>query len=146
MIENCGLNRELYKGTGAPRHESTAQRLFFAIAYSYCKANDIDISPEIDTGSGAVDFKFSSGFEARVLVEIKLSSNPKVIHGYKTQLEVYRVAQETMRAVYLIIDVGKMGKKHQRLIDVRNTARKDGIPLSDLRFIDGSLRPTASKR
>lgn len=146
LIENSGLNKELYQSNKVPRHESTAQRLFFAVAYSYCKANDIDVSPEIDTGNGKVDFKFSTGFNERVLVEIKLSTNPSTPSGYQTQLEIYKVSEQTMRAIYLVINVGKMGLKETKLIKMRNDATKRGEPLSDLEFIDGTIKLSASKR
>ncbi len=146
LIEHNGLNKELYKSPGIPRHESTAQRLFFAVAYSYCEANNLDISPEVDTGNGKIDFKFSKGFNERVLVEIKLSTNPKVVSGYETQLEVYRAAEKTMKAVFLVIDVGGMGKKDERLIKLRNKASSKGHPLSELAFVDGSVKLSASKR
>jgi hypothetical protein len=145
LVEHNGLNRELYKDDGAPRHESTAQRLFFAIAYSYCEANNLDISPEVDSGNGQVDFKLSKGFNRRVLVEVKLSSNPKVVPGYKKQLEAYKRAEQTMRAIYLVIDVGGMGKKEKLLAMERNEARARREPLSDLEFIDGIVKPSASK-
>lgn len=146
LIEHKGLNKELYRSNGKPRIESTAQNLFFAFAYAHCKANDVDVSPEIDTGNGKVDFKFSTGFQRRVLVEIKLSTNPKAVSGYSKQLEEYRKAEETMRAVYLVIDVGSMGTKQERLIDVRNDASRTGDPLSDLEFVDGIRKPSPSQR
>jgi hypothetical protein len=146
LIENNGLNKELYRSNNQPRHESTAQRLFFAVSYSYCKANNIDVSPEIDTGNGQIDFKFSAGFDSRVLVEIKLSTNTNVLSGYKTQLEVYKAAEETMKAIYLVIDVGRMGRKGSDLMQLRADAQKRGEPLSELEFVDGSLKPSASKR
>lgn len=146
LIENKGLNKELYRSKNSPRHESTAQRLFFAIAYAYCRANNIDVSPEIDTGNGKIDFKFSRGFNNRVLVEIKLSTNPNVVSGYQTQLEVYKAAEETMKAIYLVIDVGSMGHKVANLIELRKEALKQRKPLSDLEFVDGRIKPTASKR
>ena len=146
LIENNGLNKELYRSNRAPRHESTAQRLFFAVAYAYCRANDVDVSPEIDTGNGKIDFKFSSGFNDRVLVEIKLSTNQNAVSGYQTQLEVYKAAEETMKAIYLVIDVGSMGRKESTLMKMRNEAAKRREPLSDLEFVDGTIKPTASKR
>jgi hypothetical protein len=146
LVENQGLNKELYGVNKQPRHESTAQRLFFAVAYSYCKANNIDVSPEIDTGNGQIDFKFSTGFDKRVLVEIKLSTNPNVLPGYKNQLEVYKAAEETMKAIYLVIDVGRMGRKEKDLTQLRNAAERSGQPLSQLEFVDGLLKPSASKR
>ena len=112
----------------------------------HCKTNNVDISPEIDTGTGKVDFKFSKGFNQRVLVEIKLSKNPKTVSGYDTRLEIYKKSQESMKAFYVVIDVGLMGKKQEKLIAKRNEASKRGDPLSELEFIDGLLKPPASKR
>lgn len=146
LIEHNGLNKELYKENGEPRHEATAQRLFYAIAYCYCEANDIDISPEVDTGTGQVDFKISKGFEARVLVEIKLSTNAKIVHGYETQLEIYKKSERTMRAFYVVVDVGRMGKKDERLVKIKNNASSKGEPLSELVFVDGTIKASASKR
>jgi len=86
LIEDRRLSEELYH-RGKPRVEKAAQRLFFAIAHAYCKANNLDVTPEADTGNGPVDFKVSSGFTGRVLVEIKLSTNNKLVAGYTRQLE-----------------------------------------------------------
>jgi hypothetical protein len=146
LVENCGLNKELYREDKTPRHESTAQRIFFSVAYAYCKANNIDISPEIDTGNGKVDFKFSQGFKKRVLVEIKLSTNSGAVAGFTNQLEHYKHSQETESATYLVIDVGSMGTKDERLIKERNDAITRGGPVSELEFVDGTLKPSASKR
>ena len=98
------------------------------------------------SGIDQIDFKFATGFKERVLVEIKLSTNPKVVLGYTTQLELYKAAQQTMRAIYLVINVGSMGKKDQNLIKIRNEAAKRGDPLSSLEFVDGSLQASPSKR
>jgi hypothetical protein len=146
LIEKCGLNKELYTVKNKPRHESTSQRIFFAVAHSYCKANNIDISPEIDTGNGKVDFKFSTGFNERILVEIKLSTNTKIKSGYSAQLEEYKIAQQTMKAIYLVIDVGKMGNKDKDLIKIRNDAAVKKDPLSELEFVDATPKISASKR
>lgn len=145
LVEHRGLNKDLYHGK-KPRHESTAQRLFFAVAYAYCEANNIDISPELDTGSGKVDFKFSTGFDARVLVEVKLSTNPKLIHGYDVQLEVYRKAEETIAAVYLVLDVGRLGEKDEALLRAKNAAAAAGHPAPDVEIVDATLKKSASKR
>jgi hypothetical protein len=58
---------------GRPKKERASQLIYFAIADSFCKANNVDISPEANMGGGPIDFKFSSGYEARVLVEMKRS-------------------------------------------------------------------------
>lgn len=145
LVEENGLNDYLWHQNKA-LPEKFAQRLFFAVAYSYCKANDLDISPEVDSGNGQIDFKVSVGFHQRVLVELKLSNHNKVVPGFTSQLEAYKASEETMRAVYLVLDVGKMGNKRKALLAVRNDAAKEGAPVSDLEFVDARRKPSASKR
>lgn len=144
LIEDRRFSEELYH-QGQPRPEIAAQRLFFAVAHSYCKANDLDLTPEAETGNGPVDFKVSAGFSGRVVVEIKLSRNPKLVDGYTKQLETYKSAEETRSGFYVIVDVGQMGKKDQRLLAIKNAATARGETTSPIHFIDGSRKPSASK-
>jgi hypothetical protein len=143
LIEKRRLSEELYH-QGKPRPEKAAQRLFFAVAYAYCKANNIDLTPEADTGNGPVDFKMSTGFTGRVLVEIKLSTNPKVVDGYSKQLETYKDAEETVRGFYVVLDVGKMGKKDEKLLLLKNNRAKARLQISEIILIDGLRKPSAS--
>lgn len=145
LVEDKGLWKELWVDH-KPRHEGSAQRIFFAVADAYCKANNIDVTPEADSGGGPVDFKFSVGYETRVLVELKLSTNTHVVTGYTTQLEVYKGAEETTRAIYLIVDVGSMGAKDKRILDAKNDAIAQGKPASDVYFVNAQPRKSASKR
>lgn len=145
LVEDKGLWKELWVDQ-KPRHESSAQRIFFAVADAYCKANNIDVTPEADSGGGPVDFKFSSGYDARVLVELKLSSNPNLVTGFTTQLEVYKYSEETTRAIYLVVDVGKMGTKDTRVLDAKNAAVVQGGPVSEVYFVNAMQRKSASKR
>ena len=144
LIESRRFSEELYY-FGKPRPEKAAQRLFFAIAYAYCKTNDLDLTPEAETGSGPVDFKVSSGFSRRSLVEIKLSTNKKVVAGYQRQLEAYKAGEETMKGYYVVINVGQMGARRKNLIALKATAEDRGEQTSPIIFIDGLLRLSASK-
>ena len=145
LVEEKGLWELLYH-EGAPRHESNAQMIFFAVADAYCKANNIDISPEADTGNGPVDFKISKSYKSRVLVEVKLSTNTRVVHGYSNQLEIYKHAEETTHAIYLVIDVGGLGKKFDRVQKIRTGRLHAGLPASDIVLVDAVPRPSASRR
>jgi len=145
LVGKRGLWRSLYKESGNPCHESASQRLFFAVAHSYCEANKLDLSPEVDTGSGKIDFKFSKGSDAKILVEIKLSRNSKVIEGFEKQLEAYKDAEKTSRAFYVVLDVGQMGKKDRALLEMRNSRTTKGEPASTLVFIDARPKESASK-
>jgi len=146
LIENWGLAKLLWRDRVNPHHERVAQMIYFAVADSYCKANNLDITPEADTGTGAVDFKFSHGYDSRILVEIKLSTNSNAVNGYEKQLNTYAKSERTMRATYILIDVGSMGNKDQKLVKISNENKAARIPTPELIFIDGSLKASASKR
>jgi hypothetical protein len=145
LVEKKGLAKLLWHNN-EPHHEDVAQRVFFGIAHSYCVANNLDITPEADTGSGVVDFKFSAGCQVKILVETKLSTNWNLAGGYEKQLEAYKESEQAFRAVYLVVDVGGMGRKDVRLVELRNERRKKGEPVSDLVFVDATIKPSASKR
>ena len=145
LVEDRRYSEELYEPDGSPRPEKSAQRLFFAVAYSYCKANNLDLTPEADTGNGPVDFKVSNGFVGRVLVELKLSTNGKLVNGYTRQLEAYKKAEETRKGFYLVVDVGHMGEKDKALLETKNEAAARGDEVSTIIFVNGIRKPSASK-
>lgn len=146
LIENKGLWKELWDENGKPRKEKASQRLFFAVAYSYCKANNIDLTPEADSGNGPVDFKLSQGFDSKLVVEVKLSNNGSLVHGYEKQLETYKKADDTDLGVFLIIDVGGIGKKYSVVQKMRNDFIKKHGKASDIWYVDGNQKASASKR
>lgn len=146
LVENKGLWKELWDENGKPRKEKASQRLFFAVAYSYCKANNIDLTPEADSGNGPVDFKLSQGFNSRLVIEIKLSTNSSLVHGYEKQLEIYKKADDTNLGIFLIIDVGGIGKKYNLVQKLRNEFIKEHGRASDIRYVDGEQKASASKR
>ncbi|MCQ4103926.1 hypothetical protein NOG67_05055 [Erwinia persicina] len=146
LIENKGLWKEMWADDKKPRKEKAAQRLLFAVAHSYCKANNLDISPEADSGNGPVDFKVSQGFEQRVLVEVKLSSNGKLLHGYEKQLEIYKSGDDTNRAFFVIVDIGHIGEKYQKVQQARIAAANEGLRASKIIHIDAQQKDSASVR
>lgn len=103
LIENNGLSKLLYDDKDKRKHESAAQLLFFGIACAYCYANNLDLSPEADAGRGPVDFKISMGASIKVLVEVKLTSNNQLTHGYEKQLPIYQKAEKSQRGIYLVL-------------------------------------------
>lgn len=143
LVEDNQLARLLYDSNGNRKHESAAQLLFYGIAAAYCKANDLDLSPESDAGRGPVDFKVSSGFEGKVLVEIKLTSNNQLKHGFEAQLPIYQKAEGAVRGVYFVIDNG--GYTKGRMQAFWDCVKSTPAPAPKVIFIDGSVRPSASK-
>lgn len=143
-IEIGDLWRELWVD-GKPKKERAAQLMFQAIADAFCKANNIDMSPEANMGGGPVDFKFSSGYEARVLVEIKRDTGT-VRHGYETQLEHYKAASDTFYGIFVVIDYGRLGDKLSTINEIRNTRIRAGERASDIIVIDATPKKSASKK
>jgi hypothetical protein len=146
LIEDKGLAIVLYKGrNGGPQHEEVAQKTFYGTAESYCKANNLDLSPEANAGRGPVDFKLSAGYSSRVLVEVKLSTNSRLIDGFEKQTRAYQTAEKAEYAVYLVIDVGGSPQRLKRLQRVATEAAGKGERVPDLIVVDGRLKPSASR-
>ncbi|MGH6958074.1 MAG: hypothetical protein ACREEW_15515 [Caulobacteraceae bacterium] len=143
-VENGNLWEELWIND-KPKKERAAQLIYYAIADSYCKANDIDINPEANMGGGPVDFKFSKGYKARLLVEMKRSSGT-VVHGYTHQLEIYKDASRTQHGVFVVLDFGDLGKKLDEINRIRADRLATGEPASDIVVIDATRKASASKR
>jgi len=144
LIENNDLSHLLWDGS-KPKPEKAAQLVFFGVADSYCKANNIEISPETHSGGGPVDFKFSGGYAERLLVEVKLSKGT-VVHGYKDQLEIYKSAAQTSDALFLIVDVGGIGKKLTTIRKMQKDQQDRGQRASEIVVVDGKRKESASKR
>lgn len=142
LVEKRRYSSELY-ANGKLRGEKAAQKLFFCVAYAFCKAQRIDITPEAETDYGPVDFKFSTGFDERLLVEIKLSNND-LKKGYQKQLRLYAEAEETAAAIFLVFDLGGHDQKLKELLDLQRERRAEGLFAPDIEIIDASLQSSAS--
>jgi hypothetical protein len=130
---------------GIPKRERAAQLIYFAIADCFCMANNIDLSPEANMGGGPIDFKFSKGYRARVLVELKRSRG-NVVHGYEKQLEFYKAAARTFHGIFVVIDYGDLGDKLTRIQAIRTARLRAGEPASDIVVVDATPKASASKR
>jgi hypothetical protein len=148
LIENNGLVEHLYDSTGKRRPERFPQLLFFSIADSYCQANNIDLNREINAGSGALDFKMSRGL-AKVNLEIKYSSNPKLVEGYEKQLPAYNLAEgvQDSFSIYLVLRVNdKNDHKLKYISDIVQDRQKQNLESPLFLTINAIIQPSASKR
>jgi hypothetical protein len=128
-----------------PKKERASQLIYYAIADAFCKANDLDISPEANMGGGPIDFKFSSGYKARVLVEMKRSGGA-VVHGYERQLEIYKTAAQSEFGIFVIIDYGDLGNKLNEIRQIRDQRLRNGERASEIVVVDATKKASASKR
>ena len=144
LVEANNMWELLWYGD-VPRNERASQLLFFAVCTVMCAINGVDISPETNSGGGPVDFKFSTGFHGRVLVEMKLSKGT-VESGYNKQLEAYKAAAQTRLGIFVIIDVGGMGRKLVKIRKAKAEADARGEPTSEIIVINAIRQISASKR
>lgn len=143
-VEIGNLWEELWIGE-KPKRERAAQLFFAAIARSFCRANNIDLSPECDMGGGPVDFKMSHGHKSKVVIELKRSGGT-VRSGYLKQLDAYRDAAETEYAIFVVIDHGDGRRKIAEIRRIREGQIKMGKRASEIVVIDASKKNPPSKR
>ncbi len=143
LIEDNGLFTMLYHKKKL-LHERIAQLLFYGIADAYCKANDVDINREPNSGRGSVDFKFSVGYSARVTVEVKYSSNSNLVKGYTNQLPTYNKAEKTQHSIYLILQVTDSRKQIDRVLKLKEEYENRGERTPEIIETDARNKLSAS--
>ncbi len=146
LIENNGWFEFLYNQKGDLNDERLPQKLFYGIAENYCKINNLDLSREPNAGSGALDFKLSQGYNAKVTVEMKYDKNSNLISGVTNQLPTYNKAEKSVYSIYLVIRTRKTDLAIKRLREAIDNMETNGKRKPDLFVIDGRWKKSASKR
>lgn len=90
--------------------EKVVQKTLHGSASYYCKINNLDISPEPNSGRGPVDFKISRGID-KTVIEIKLTSNKDCLHGFEVQIEEYAKSEETDNKIFILVDNGRSSNR-----------------------------------
>lgn len=144
--ENAGW-KLLWNDDGRNKSEKAAQLLFLGIVKHYCRANDIDISPEPNIGRGPVDFKVSKGFNLRALFELKLARNTHFWNGIEKQLPAYLKAEQINYGTFVVIifsdrDLERMSEI-QTVVAAVN--KKAGVRMTALLVDARREKPSASK-
>ena len=145
LVENNGLNELLYDGARL-KHERFAQLLFYGIADSYCRSNNLDLNREPNAGHGPVDFKISRGYNARVTVEVKYSSNSALARGYGKQLPDYNLAEKTTYSIYLILQTSNSNRSIKAIEMSSGKAMRQGQRAPKVIVVDARRKPSASKK
>ena len=133
-----------------PLSEDHIQRAFHIIAELLAEKFEIDVTPEADTGIGTVDFKFSSGI-SKVLVEVKLSTHRKIIHGFETQLSEYILSENPEYSYFLVVLLKSfpnevMKKDMSRIKRLKAVQKKTGTLEKSILFVDAMPKVSASKK
>jgi hypothetical protein len=80
------------------------------------------MSPESNAGRGPVDFKFSQGWGARVIAEIKLMRNSKFWDGILAQVPQYARSEGVQTAFFVAIAYTDADMDASRVIKVEKAA------------------------
>ena len=102
----------------------------------------LDVNREVNNGRGPVDYKISYGSKISTLVEFKLASNSKLKQNLAKQVDVYKAASNTERAIKVILFFSEAEEK--KILDILNElnlAGNDDIVLIDAR---NDNKPSAS--
>ncbi|MDO6514402.1 hypothetical protein [Neptuniibacter sp. 2_MG-2023] len=99
VIESNDGYRFFYNNDEPIKRESDLQLLFKLTWHASPSSTDA----EVNNGRGPVDFKISRGAKDSTLVEFKLASNTKLKQNLKHQVEVYKEANQTNKAIKVIL-------------------------------------------
>lgn len=141
-FEHNRLSDCIFDDDGNPRNELISQRIFYSVSAIFAERYNVSITREPNAGSGAVDFHFSVGHLHRTLLELKLSSHPRLADSYAHQLPTYAEAEQINDLVLLVIKVDD-GRNLAKLDDV---IRKRPDARIRVEVIDAVRKPSASKR
>ena len=91
---------KLFYVKGKPVQREADLQVIFRLTWF---GSPVDVNREVNNGRGPVDYKASIGKENATLVEFKLAKNSKLKQNLQNQVEVYKKASETDRAIKVIM-------------------------------------------
>lgn len=138
-IENNGAYRIFYN-KGAPIKRENDLQIMFRLTWF---ATLSDFNSEVDNGRGPVDFKISRGRKDSTLVEFKLASNTKLKQNLAKQVEIYKKANRTPKAIKVIFFFSRTEElATKKILKELNLDQDKSIYLIDCR---NDNKPSASK-
>ena len=147
FVEHQGGWKLLWNDSHDQKHEEAAQLLFKGVGAGHCRANDIVMDREVDLGRGPVDFKFSSGYHKRALMEVKKLQNTKFWQSLESQLPSYLRSDDCRHGWFLVIryDDGRASTEWlAKLGETVSRAEKAHSVQLKYRIIDALPKPSAS--
>ena len=138
VIEDQDGYRLFYFAGNPIKREADLQVIYRLVWYG----SPFSIDREVNNGRGAVDYKISYGKENSTLVEFKLASNSKLKQNLAKQVEIYKKASETERAIKVILFF--TDEEEKKVYDILNDLELAGNP--DIVLIDArnDNKPSAS--
>lgn len=138
VIEDQDGYRIFYIAGKAIKRESDLQIMYRLVWYS----SVFDVNREVNNGRGPVDYKISLGAHNSALVEFKLASNSQLKRNLSNQVEIYKNANNTNKALKVIMYFTEVEYiKVQKILNELNLQDCDEIVLIDAR---NDNKPSAS--
>ena len=150
IIENykewveCHRGWRVIQDASSRSREKAVQRTLHGVAMMCCKTNNLDISPETDSGRGPEDFKISRGNDDKTVIEIKLTSNVACVHGYEVQIEEHAKAENTNNKIFVLVNVGTGEKRISDVLTKQKEMIAEGKSPSTIIVIDAKDKKSAS--
>lgn len=146
FVEHAGGWRLLWNDDKKEKPESAAQLLLRGIAENYCRAANIVIDREVELGRGSVDFKFSSGYQNRALLEVKKVHNGKFWNGLEKQMTSYLRSDNCSKGWFLAIIYRSSPSSLNRVKDIPKELERIQAqhPNLQLRYFVVDARPKLS--
>jgi hypothetical protein len=139
VIENNNGYRVFYV-KGKPIQRESDLHVMYRLTWF---ASEHDVNSEVDNGRGPVDYKVSRGSSDSTLVEFKLASNSKLKQNIRNQVEIYKKANSTRKAIKVILcfnDAEQM-RVSSILNELKLIGDKDVVVID----ADASNKPSGSK-
>lgn len=147
FVEENGGWKLLWNDNNTPRREESSQLLFLGVVKHYCATNNIDITREADVGRGTVDFKASSGYALRALLEVKLAKNGRFWNGLEKQLPTYLKAEAVGFGSFVVIVYTENELKAVKALTDRVRKLNDSVPFTiDAVVVDARRDPTPASK
>jgi len=138
VIEDQDGYRLFYIKGKPVRRESDLQVMYRLVWFG----TQLDVNREVNNGRGPADYKVSYGKKNSTLVEFKLASNSKLKQNLEKQVDIYKAAAETERAIKVILYF--TDSEYEKVMKVLNDLGITGCP--DVVLIDArdDNKPSAS--
>lgn len=139
FIESQGGYDLLYDEKRQPLKAEYRIQLLFRLPWF---ASISDVNREVNNGRGAVDYTVSRGAADKSLVEFKLASNRNLRRNLENQVAVYKVANDTKKAMTVIVYYTAIeGEKARAILADLGVATSEDFVLIDAR---SDNKPSAS--
>lgn len=148
-MEKCQLST-LFHRKNRKSDETDWQLLLYSIARTYINASkaNLHVSREDNPGPGEIDMHFTRGTEVNICLEMEVSSNGMIVHGYKEQLKGYMQADGSKQGIYMIVLQDNQHEDDIKdVIKLAEENRSKGVGYApEVIVVNGMAQVSASKK